>query len=44
MEITEKRRADLSILRCYSEAAELLNKVTGWDFSAKELRRVEEGI
>src|SRR5215467_11769463 len=28
----------------YSEAAELLNKVTGWDFSADELRRVGERI
>jgi aldehyde:ferredoxin oxidoreductase len=28
----------------YSEAAELLNKVTGWDFSARELRRVGERI
>jgi aldehyde:ferredoxin oxidoreductase len=28
----------------YSEAAELLNKVTGWDFSANELRRVGERI
>jgi aldehyde:ferredoxin oxidoreductase len=28
----------------YSEAAELLNKVTGWDFSASELRRVGERI
>ena len=28
----------------YGEAAELLNKVTGWDFSATELRRVGERI
>jgi aldehyde:ferredoxin oxidoreductase len=28
----------------YGEAAELLNKVTGWDFSAAELRRVGERI
>jgi aldehyde:ferredoxin oxidoreductase len=28
----------------YSEAAELLSKVTGWDFSATELRRVGERI
>ena len=28
----------------YSEAAELLNKVTGWDFSARELHRVGERI
>ena len=28
----------------YSESAELLNKVTGWDFSATELRRVGERI
>jgi aldehyde:ferredoxin oxidoreductase len=28
----------------YSEAAELLNKVTGWNFSASELRRVGERI
>src|SRR5262245_3111889 len=28
----------------YSEAAELLNKVTGWDFSASELRRVGERV
>jgi aldehyde:ferredoxin oxidoreductase len=28
----------------HSEAAELLNKVTGWDFSARELRRVGERI
>ena len=28
----------------YSEAADLLNKVTGWDFSASELRRVGERI
>jgi aldehyde:ferredoxin oxidoreductase len=28
----------------YSEAAELLNKVTGWDFFAPELRRVGERI
>lgn len=28
----------------YSEAAELLNKVIGWDFSARELRRVGERI
>jgi aldehyde:ferredoxin oxidoreductase len=28
----------------YSEAAELLNRVTGWDFSAHELRRVGERI
>jgi aldehyde:ferredoxin oxidoreductase len=28
----------------YSEAAELLNKVTGWDFSTSELRRVGERI
>jgi aldehyde:ferredoxin oxidoreductase len=28
----------------YSEAAELLNKVTGWDFSADELHRVGERI
>ena len=28
----------------YSEAAELLNKVTGWDCSARELRRVGERI
>jgi aldehyde:ferredoxin oxidoreductase len=28
----------------YSEAAELLNKVTGWDFSASELHRVGERI
>jgi len=28
----------------YSEAAELLSKVTGWDFSASELRRAGERI
>jgi aldehyde:ferredoxin oxidoreductase len=28
----------------YGEAAELLNKVTGWDFSASELRRVGERV
>jgi aldehyde:ferredoxin oxidoreductase len=28
----------------YGEATELLNKVTGWDFSASELRRVGERI
>ena len=28
----------------YGEAAELLNKVTGWDFSAGELRRIGERI
>jgi aldehyde:ferredoxin oxidoreductase len=28
----------------YSEGAELLNKVTGWDFSGSELRRVGERI
>ena len=28
----------------YGEAAELLNKVTGWDFSASELRRIGERI
>src|SRR4030095_4126248 len=28
----------------YSEAAELLNKVTGWDFSASELRRAGERV
>ena len=28
----------------YSEAAELLNKVTGWDCSASELRQIGERI
>ena len=28
----------------YSEAAELLNKITSWDFSASELRRIGERI